>query len=93
MRKSLEPHFVEIDQAPDKPYRQVFADELKDATLRVAGDKAGSYWGSYKNEWGKIWDTVMTPVYKGEKQMAQVAPDLRRYTEELLKTGQIPVIS
>ena len=92
MRRSLEARFVNADKPPAPQYRQVFADELKGATLRVTGDKAGSYWGGYKREWGQIWDAVLAPVYKGEKQGAQVAADLRRYTEHLLKTGQVPVI-
>jgi multiple sugar transport system substrate-binding protein len=93
MRKSLAARFTDTDQPPDKPSRQVFVDELKDATLRVVGDRTGSYWGSFKNEWGQVWTPVLTPVWKGEKQAAQVAPDLRRYTEELLRTGQVPVIT
>src|SRR5439155_6860568 len=41
MRKSLEPRFVDNTQPPDKPYRQAFADELRNNNLRIVGDKMG----------------------------------------------------
>jgi len=70
----------------------VFADELNNNNLRIVGDKMGSYWGSFKNEWGMVWNPLLLPVWRGEKQAAQVAPDLRKYTEDLIRTGQGPVI-
>ena len=39
-----------------------------------------------------VWNPLLAPVWRGEKQAAQVAPDLRKYTEDLIRTGQVPVI-
>lgn len=90
-RKSLEARFVEAETPPALPYRQVFADELKAGTLRVTGDRAGSYWGGYKWEWGRMWDALLDPLFRGERSALQVGGDLQRHTELLLKLGRPPV--
>jgi ABC-type glycerol-3-phosphate transport system substrate-binding protein len=89
-RKSLESRFVDAVAPPATQYRQAFADELKGGTLRVAGDKAGSYWGGYKREWAQLWDTGLAPLFRGERPALQVAPGLRQRTELLLKQGWAP---
>jgi ABC-type glycerol-3-phosphate transport system substrate-binding protein len=90
-RRSLEARFVEAETAPAAPYRQAFADELKAGTLRVTGDRAGSYWGGYKPEWTRLWHFLLQPLLRGEKGAMPVAGDLRRHTELLLKLGRPPI--
>ena len=90
-RRSLEARFVEAETPPAAPYRQVFADELKGGTLRVAGDRAGSYWGGYKREWARLWQHLLQPLLRGEQGALPVAGDLRRNTELLLRVGRSPV--
>jgi multiple sugar transport system substrate-binding protein len=90
MRKSLLPLFVGLNQAPDKASRQVFADELAAPFLRVPGDRYGSYWGGYHDLWLSVSNKVLGPVYKGTKRASEIAPELRREIEVLLKTGVAP---
>jgi hypothetical protein len=90
-RRSLESRFVEAETAPAAPYRQAFADELKAGTLRVTGDRAGSYWGGYKPEWTRLWHYLLQPLLRGEKGAMPVGGDLRRHTELLLKLGRPPI--
>lgn len=73
-------------------YRQVFVDELENKDFRVTGDKMGTYWGGYPG-WGPTLGPLLTPVWRGEKTAAQVVPELRRLTEQYLRTGEAPVIS
>jgi multiple sugar transport system substrate-binding protein len=91
VRRSLEGRFVEAETPPAAPYRQAFADELKSGTLRVAGDRTGTYWGGYKQQWARLWDHLLQPLYRGEKSASAVAGELRRHTELLLKLGRSPV--
>jgi multiple sugar transport system substrate-binding protein len=91
VRRSLEARFVEAETPPAAPYRQAFADELKSGTLRVAGDRTGTYWGGYKQQWSRLWDYLLQPLYRGEKAAPAVAGELRRHTELLLKLGRSPV--
>ncbi len=91
-RKSLTQRFLNApgDKIEAK-YRQVFVDELNNANFRVTGDKMGSYWGSYPG-WGPTL-RILDPVWKGEKTVAQVAADLKKFTEQYLETGEPPVLS
>jgi multiple sugar transport system substrate-binding protein len=91
VRRSLEARFVEAETPPAAPYRQVFADELKGGTLRVAGDRTGSYWGGHKREWARLWQHLLLPVLRGEQGALPVAGRLRRHTEFLLKLGRSPI--
>jgi hypothetical protein len=52
----------------------------------------GTYWGGYPG-WAPTLTPLLTPVWRGEKTMAQVAGELRRLTEQYLQTGQAPVIN
>jgi multiple sugar transport system substrate-binding protein len=90
-RRSLEARFVEAETPPAATYRQAFADELKGGTLRVAGDRAGSYWGGHKREWARLWHVLLQPLLRGEKGAMPVAGSLRRHTELLLKLGRSPI--
>ncbi|HEV7213701.1 MAG TPA: sugar ABC transporter substrate-binding protein, partial [Chloroflexota bacterium] len=90
MRKSLLPLFVGLGQPPEKASRQIFVDELAASFLRVPGDRYGSYWGSYHDLWVQVSNKVLDPVFKGTKRAGEVAPELRREIELLLKTGVAP---
>jgi multiple sugar transport system substrate-binding protein len=92
-RKSLVQRFLNAPGGKvEAKYRQVFVDELENKDFRVAGDKMGTYWGGYPG-WGPTLTPLLTPVWRGEKSMAQVAGELRRLTEQYLQTGQAPVIN
>jgi len=90
-RRSLEARFVEAETPPAAPYRQTFADELKSGSVRVPGDRAGSYWGGYKRDWTRLWHVLLQPLMRGEKGAMPVAANLRRHTELLLKLGRPPI--
>ena len=90
-RRSLEARFVEAETPPASPYRQAFADELKSGTVRVAGDRSGSYWGGHKRDWTRLWQVLLQPLLRGEKEAMPVAANLRRHTELLLKLGRSPI--
>lgn len=36
---------------------------------------------------------LLTPLWCGERTYARVASELRRFTEQYLKTGQAPVVT
>lgn len=92
-RKSLTQRFVNAPGSTvEAKYRQVFADELYGNGFRVTGDKLGTFWGGYPG-WGATLTPLLTPVWRGERTAASVAGDLKKWTEQYLRTGQPPVIN
>ena len=89
MRKSLHQRFLDNPAPPDKKYKQVFVDELESASLRVPGDKVGSFWGSYNREWTQVTDPIYDKVFRGAKTMRDMAPETKQKLDLLLKTGKV----
>jgi multiple sugar transport system substrate-binding protein len=92
-RKSMAQRFTNPPGGKlEAKYRQVFVDELNNKDFRVTGDKNGTFWGGVPG-WGPTLNALITPVWRGEKSAAAVAPELKRYIEQHLTTLQPPVIS
>ena len=89
MRKSLHQRFVDNPNPPDKKYRQVFIDELTSPNLRVTGDKVGSYWDTYRQEWTQVTGPIYDQVFRGSKTMKELASQAKQELEPLLKTGKV----
>ncbi len=59
-------------------------------------DAAGvPYLDMKKRTWDELLTLglLLTPGWRGEKTAAQVVPELRRFTEQYLRTGKAPLIS
>ncbi|HEV7215583.1 MAG TPA: hypothetical protein VGP33_10700 [Chloroflexota bacterium] len=56
----------------------------------ATGDRFGAYWGSYHDLWVQTSNKALDPVFQGVKRASEVARELRREIEVLLKTGVAP---
>ncbi|MBI2942314.1 MAG: sugar ABC transporter substrate-binding protein [Chloroflexi bacterium] len=81
----------DVFMAPDKPpsNRQAFIDDLDPRWHRSPGDKIGSYFGSYVQEFRQVLNPMLDPVWIGKKTAAQALKEARPKLEHLLKTGEV----
>ncbi len=85
--KSLRNAFLQPEKPPKN--QTVFYDELDPKMLRAPGDRYGSYFGDYVQEFRQIFNREFDSVWKGERPVAEAAKVARPKLEHLLKTGEV----
>jgi len=78
-----------LDPKSPPAHKQVFLDEMTPDILRLPGDKFGSPFGGYWNEFGQVFSPIYDPVWLGKKTAMDAGKEARPKLEKLLKTGEV----